>query len=332
MAGAILSVASAGIVGSGGRSRAAEPLSDGRKVEIRAQRPEDREAVHVTVQRLSPETFCHRFFESKHEFPEQEAHLFLDIDFVGHLVLVAVANESGGTPFIPPNPAALPGKFIAEVQIFRGFWMVSWFKQQFGHPEVTAAPIEGVSSDALLDRLVQDAPPESEGLMLQPYWTPGIRTPGPEARGAVIGFTDTHTRAHLFRAILEGLAYALREGCERIQARSGVRVASLRVSGTGSQSKAAMQATADIFNWPTSRPHTFETSGLGTAISGAVGVGLHRDFSTAVGEMTRLGATFEPNPSHAALYEQLYTRVYKRMYRRLAPLYEDLHRTLRQAP
>ena len=40
------------------------------------------------------------------------------------------------------------------------------------------------------------------------YWTPGIRTPGPEARGAVIGFTDAHTRAHLFRAILEGLAYA----------------------------------------------------------------------------------------------------------------------------
>ena len=94
--------------------------------------------------------------------------------------------------------------------------MVSWFKQQFGHPEIAAAPIEGVSPETLFDRLVQDAPPGSDGLMLQPYWTPGIRTPGPEARGAVIGFTDAHTRAHLFRAILEGLAYALREGCERI--------------------------------------------------------------------------------------------------------------------
>src|SRR5208337_2003895 len=106
------------------------------------------------------------------------------------------------------------------------------------HPEIVAALSEGVAPEALFDRLVHESPPASEGLMLQPYWTPGIRTPGPEARGAVIGFTDTHTRAHLFRAILEGLAYALREGCERIQARSGVRVASLRVSGTGSQSKA----------------------------------------------------------------------------------------------
>ena len=83
----------------------------------------------------------------------------------------------------------------------------------------------------------------------------------------MIGFTDAHTRAHLFRAILEGLAYALREGCERIEARSGGAVTSLRVSGGGSQSDAAMQATADIFNRPTSRPHTFETSGLGAAIS-----------------------------------------------------------------
>jgi len=90
-----------------------------------------------------------------------------------------------------------------------------------------------------------------------------------------------------------------------------------------------MQVTADIFNRPTSRPHTFETSGLGAAISGAVGLRLHRDFSTAVAEMTRLGATFEPNPSDAELYERLYIRVYKRMHRRLAP---PLRRTSQNAP
>ena len=53
------------------------------------------------------------------------------------------------------------------------------------------------------------------GLILQPYWSPGVRIPGPEAKGAIIGFGDVHTRAHLYRAILEGLAYALREGGER---------------------------------------------------------------------------------------------------------------------
>ena len=245
---------------------------------------------------------------------------------------VTMARYIEATPLIPPYPAALPGQFIAEVQIYRGFWMVSWFKQQFGHPEVAAAANQGVTPEALFDRLVRDVPPGSDGLMLQPYWTPGIRTPGPEARGAVIGFTDAHTRAHLFRAILEGLAYALREGAERIQARSSVPIASLRVSGGGSQSDAAMQVTADIFNRPASRPHTFETSGLGAAIVGAVGLGLHRDFSAAVGAMTRLGATFEPDPRNAALYEELYRAVYKRMYRRLAPLYEELHKTLGRGP
>ena len=185
--------------------------------------------------------------------------------------------------------------------------------------EVAAALAEGVPAEVMFDRMVASVPPGSQGLMLQPYWTPGIRMPGPDGRGAVIGFTDAHTRAHLYRAILEGLAYALREGGERIQAKSKVAITSLRVSGGGSQSDAAMQATADIFNLPASRPHTFETSGLGAAIVGAVGLGLHSDFPTAVAAMTRLGATFEPNPTHAMLYEELYRRIYRHMYPRLAP-------------
>ena len=113
------------------------------------------------------------------------------------------------------------------------------------------------------------------GLVLQPYWSPGVRVPGPEAKGAVIGWGDVHTRAHLYRAIIEGLAYALREGAERTTKRTGVPITELRVSGGGSQSPAAIQLTADIFGLPTSRPHTHETSGLGAAIDAAVGLGLH---------------------------------------------------------
>jgi sugar (pentulose or hexulose) kinase len=233
------------------------------------------------------------------------------------------------TPFVPPYPAVLPGQYNTEVQIFRGYWMVNWFKEQFGHPEMAAAPAAGVSPEALFDRMVGTVPPGSQGLMLQPYWTPGIRFPGPDARGAVIGFSDLHTRAHLYRAILEGLAYALREGKERIEAKSKVPISSLRVSGGGSQSDAAMQLTADIFNLPTSRPHTFETSGLGAAIAGAVGLGLHPDFPTAVAAMTRLGRTFEPITANARLYDELYKRVYLRMYERLGPLYGELQKILK---
>jgi sugar (pentulose or hexulose) kinase len=228
------------------------------------------------------------------------------------------------TPFFPPYPAALPGQYNCEVQIFRGYWMVNWFKEQFGHLECYAAPGEGVTPEVLFDRLVGTVPPGSQGLMLQPYWTPGLRNPGPDARGAVIGFSDVHTRAHLYRAILEGLAYALREGKERIERKSGVPVRVLRVSGGGSQSDAALQLTADIFQLPAQRPHTFETSGLGAAIAGAVGLGLHADFPAAVASMTRAGRCFEPNRAHAALYDELYREVYCRMYARLGPLYARL--------
>jgi len=133
-----------------------------------------------------------------------------------------------------------------------------------------------------------------------------------------------HTRAHIYRAILEGLAYALREGRERIEAKSGVAMRELRVSGGGAQSDAAMQLTADIFNLPAVRPHTHETSGLGAAIDCAVGLRLHRDFASAATAMTRPGRRFSPIAAHAAQYEQLYQRVYKKMYARLAPLYEDI--------
>ena len=162
------------------------------------------------------------------------------------------------------------------------------------------------------------------GLMLQPYWTPGLKTPGPEAKGAVIGFGDVHTRAHLYRSILEGLAYALREGKERIEKRSRTPITSLRVSGGGSQSRNAMQLTADIFGLPTAKPHLYETSGLGAAIDAAVGLELHPDFKTAVRAMTHVGQVYEPDQRNHRLYQALYSDVYKKMYKRLKPLYKRI--------
>ena len=230
------------------------------------------------------------------------------------------------TRFIPPYPAAMPGAYSTEVQIFRGYWMVSWFKQQFGDRERQAAFEDGsgLSAEALFDRLVDSVPPGSMGLMLQPYWSPGIKVPGPEAKGAMIGFGDVHTRAHMYRAILEGLAYALREGKERIERKSGVPITQLRVAGGGSQSDAAMQLTADIFGMPAARAHLYESSGLGAAIAVAVGLGLYPDFPAAVRAMTRAGRVFQPNLAHSRTYDQLYRRVYRKMYARLQPLYRDI--------
>jgi sugar (pentulose or hexulose) kinase len=183
---------------------------------------------------------------------------------------------------------------------------------------------QGMAPEAMFDQLVNEVPPGSMGLMLQPYWSPGIRIPGPEAKGAMIGFGDVHTRAHMYRAILEGLAYALKEGKERIEKRSGVAVTELRIAGGGSQSDAAMQLTADIFGLPAARAHVYETSGLGAAIAIAAGLGLHKDFETATRAMTRPGRVFHPIAANQKIYDQLYRRVYLNMYKQLQPMYQQI--------
>lgn len=229
-------------------------------------------------------------------------------------------------PIVPPYPAAVPGAYSLEVQVARGYWMIEWFKREFGGAEVARGAAEGVEAEVLFDELIAATPPGAMGLMLQPYWSPGVRVPGPEAKGAIVGWGDVHTRAHLYRAILEGLAYALREGMERTDARTGVAVRELRVSGGGSQSPAAIQLTADVFGLPASRPHTHETSGLGAAIDAAVGIGLHASFEAAVGAMTRIAETRDPDPAASAVYDDLYRNVYRRLYGRLRPLYEEIRR------
>jgi sugar (pentulose or hexulose) kinase len=227
-------------------------------------------------------------------------------------------------PLIPPYPAAVPGAYSLEMQIYRGYWMVSWFKQEFGRHEQILADEQGIEAEELFDNLVNSVPPGSMGLILQPYWSPGLKVPGPEAKGAIIGFGDVHTRAHLYRAILEGLAYALREGKERSERRSKIPITELRVSGGGSQSDAALQLTADIFGLQTARPHLYETSGLGAAIDATVGLGMHPDFDTAVAEMTRVSRVFEPDLANHRIYDELYKNVYVQLYRRLKPLYEQI--------
>jgi sugar (pentulose or hexulose) kinase len=227
-------------------------------------------------------------------------------------------------PLIPPYPSAVPDAYSMEIQVYRGYWMVSWFKQEFGALEQLAADERGVEAETLLEEMVKGIPPGSLGLMLQPFWSPGLKYPGPEAKGAIIGFGDVHGKAHVYKAILEGVAYALREGAERTEKRSGVKITEVRVAGGGSQSETAMQLTADIFGLPTARPHVYEASGLGAAIDAAVGLKLYPDFDSAVKNMTRIGKVFEPNQESSRIYDELFHKVYRRMYGTLKPLYEEI--------
>ncbi|MGB8357785.1 MAG: FGGY-family carbohydrate kinase, partial [Bacteroidales bacterium] len=231
-------------------------------------------------------------------------------------------------PFFPPYPSAIPDCYNTEVMIFRGFWMINWFKKEFGLKEIQLAEQMGRVPEELFDDMIKDIPAGSMGLTLQPYWSPGLKIPGTEAKGAIIGFGDVHTRAHIYRAILEGLAYSLREGLDRTVKRTKVPVNKVIVSGGGSQSRQAMQITADVFNLPTYRPHTYETSSLGAAIDAAVGMKFFNDYTSAVGSMTRTGEQFLPDSKNVDMYNQLYEKVYLKMYTHLQPLYEQIRNVI----
>lgn len=225
---------------------------------------------------------------------------------------------------IPPFPASVPDTYYTEVMIYRGFWMVSWFRDEFGIMERQIAAKQNIVPEKLFDGLIEKVPPGCLGLMLQPYWSPGINT-DPFAKGSIIGFGDVHNRAYLYRAILEGLVYGLREGAEFTQKRTKTPITRLKVSGGGSQSDMAMRITADVFGIPAERPHTYETSALGAAIDAAVGIGLYPDFPSAVKAMTRVKEVFEPVPENHRLYDRLYREVYLSMYERLRPLLAKIH-------
>lgn len=225
---------------------------------------------------------------------------------------------------LPAYPAAVPGAYNTEIQIYRGFWMVSWFKREFAHREQAKAQELGVPAESLFDELVKRVPPGSMGLTLQPYWSPGVTDPGPEAKGAIIGFGDVHTRAHLYRAILEGLAYSLRGGREQIERKLKHPLRRFIAAGGGSQSDMAMQITADVFGSAIERPDIYETSALGAAINLAVGLGLYPDYARAVAAMTRSGRVFMPEASAQKTYDALYREVYSQLYPRLRPLYRRI--------
>ncbi len=226
--------------------------------------------------------------------------------------------------FFPAYPSAIPDHFNTEVMIYRGYWMINWFKKEFGHKEVELAKNMRKQAEELFDEMINDIPPGSMGLTLQPYWSPGVKIPGVEAKGAVIGFGDVHTKAHLYRSIIEGLTYALKEGAIRTQRRNGIKIQKLRASGGGAQSKNVLQMTADIFDLPVEKPHTYETSALGAAINCAVGLELYPDFQTAIDNMCRIDQVYYPIASNRDIYKKLYNKVYTKMYKKLKPLYREI--------
>lgn len=223
-------------------------------------------------------------------------------------------------PFIPAYAAVAPGYYNPEVEIYRGFWLISWFKREFGTKEVEEAERLGVSAEELLNNRLREVPPGCHGLVMQPYFTPGLVMP--HARGAVIGFSDVHTRIHLYRAIIEGINFALMEGLYSMEKRGKLQVKKLMVAGGGSQSDEICQITADMFGLPVGRTQTHEVSGVGSSLVAFVAKGVHPSYEAAIKAMVHEKDCFMPDMKDHAVYEKLYDQVFIKIFDKLSPLYQ----------
>ena len=158
---------------------------------------------------------------------------------------------------------ALPDQWHFMGVMLSAAGSLQWFRD-------TLAP--GVNFDTLVNE-ASTIPAGSEGLLFLPYLT-GERTPHPDplARGAFVGLTSRHTRAHMVRALMEGVAFGLRDSFELIQAtEAGKSIQQIRVSGGGSQSSFWRQIMADVFNFPLVTVDTAEGAAYGAALLAGLG-------------------------------------------------------------
>ena len=238
-------------------------------------------------------------------------------------VEVSIEKYRDAEPFLPSYPAITKGIYNMDVQVYRGYWMLNWFNKEFGQTKQLEADLLKKLSIEELNAEMMKINPGCDGLVLQPYWGAGLRRP--LARGAIIGFTDVHTNIHMYRAIVEGIAYCLREGLELFERkRLHHRITSIRIAGGGSQSDAVCQITSDIFGLPVSRIQTYECSSLGAAMAGFIAAGEFKNQKEAAEAMSHVSRTFIPNKENHKKYDYLFKNVYMKMFPRLKGIYKNI--------
>ncbi|MCE2490170.1 MAG: xylulokinase [Anaerolineae bacterium] len=176
-----------------------------------------------------------------------------------------------------------------------------------------------------LAALAEDIPPGAEGLLFAP-WLSGERHPHPDplARGAFVGLTLRHGLGHMVRAVMEGVAFGIRESLDLLQAQ-GLNPSDAVIQGGAVNSPLWRQLTTDIMDLPLYRVNTSEGAALGAAILAAVGVGAFPDVSTACATMVQRLDESLPQMALVERYNEIFA-TYRALYPALAPQFHQLSR------
>jgi xylulokinase len=185
----------------------------------------------------------------------------------------------------------------------------------------TVAP--GMSYDDLLAP-ASKVPAGSEGLVFLPYLT-GERAPYPDpnAKGAFIGLTVRHGLPHMTRAVLEGVAFGLRDSFELIQGAGLGQIDQVRVSGGGARSALWRQILADVLDTELVTVNTTEGAAYGAALLAGVGAGVWPDVDAACEAAIQIVDRVTPQAEHVARYADFYP-IYRGLYGTLKPSFDEL--------
>ncbi len=208
--------------------------------------------------------------------------------------------------------ALLPGLHTVEGGQTSTGSVINWLKNLFGEPDYSS-----------LNRNAQKLPPGSEGLIIQDHFQ-GNRTPhtDPRSRGAVHGLSLKHSRAHIFRASIEGIAFGSELIFESMR-ENGFHPENVVISGGATRSKLWLQIHADVSNVPITLTRNPDAPLLGCAILSAVGAGFYQDIPSAVETMVQIESTVEPNTDHHEAYKP-FLESYKKTYSTLRNIRKNL--------
>lgn len=231
-------------------------------------------------------------------------------------------------PHMPAYCSVIDGRWNPEKEVHRGYWLVSWFKREFAAKEVLQSEELGVSAEELLNARLHEVPAGCNGLMLQPYFT--ANKDMPFAKGSIIGFSDVHTRIHIYRAIIEGINYDLYCGMKSLEKRAKTKIKTLYVAGGGSQSAEICQITADMFGLPVIRTQTHEACGVGSAMIAFKALGHFKNYDDACAAMVHERDRFEPDMRLHEFYNEMTEQVFDKIFEKLLPLYHIAERKGKQ--
>ena len=219
---------------------------------------------------------------------------------------------------------AIPGTWQLMAGVLSAGGSLRWFRDAIWAPLAGGAAGDptGDGAYAAIGRGIGEIRPGADGLIFLPYLT-GERSPhaDPDARGCWLGLTTRHDHRHLARAILEGVAFALRSLVE-IAERLGVRVEEIRIAGGGARSRLWLQILADVLGRPVRPALNPDASACGAAAL-AMAAATGRDLAALAADWAQTGRLVEPVAAHAAVYERLYG-VFSRLYPVVAPTMHEL--------